>query len=88
MLVLFSGENIAFSEEDLLDRVISYPHDKPTVMDISDNKYILPTSCSFLMSDASNLKPLISYGMYDYLSLSRNELSALWLLLVLSLPVF
>ena len=60
----FSGENIA-SESDLLDRMISYPCNNPAVLNISGDKYILPANCKFLMSNASNLKPLISHGMYE-----------------------
>ena len=63
--VLLLGETIK-SEKDLMDRIISHPCDKPMVLNISGDKYILPADCSFLMSDATNLKPLVSYGMSEY----------------------
>jgi len=63
LLPFLSGENIAVSERDLLDQMISYPCDNPAELNISGDKYILPANCSFLMSNASNLKPLINHGM-------------------------
>ena len=65
MFPCYSDKNIAASERDLLDRMISYLGNNPAVMNISGDKYILPADCSFLMSNASNLKPLINYGMYE-----------------------
>jgi len=73
LLPFLSGENIAVSERDLLDRMISYPCDNPAELNISGDKYILPANCSFLMSNASNLKPLINHaqhnGLYNLLVL-------------------
>ncbi|KAL9950307.1 hypothetical protein ACROYT_G042787 [Oculina patagonica] len=71
--LVIKGENVAANKKDLMERMISYPCDKPTVLHISEDKYILSANCSFLMSDASNLKPLVSFaqqnGLYDLLVL-------------------
>jgi len=50
------------TEKDLLGRLICHLDDKPAVLSISGQQYILPERCSFLMSDASNLEPLLTHG--------------------------
>ena len=71
MCFLLEGDYTG-SEKSVLNRMISYPCDKPTVLNISGDKYILPANCNFLMSDASNLRPLVNYGMCDYIVLKNK----------------
>lgn len=54
--------NFTGSEKCLLNRIICHPCNKPTVLNLSGERYILPADCNFLMSDAENLGPLVNYA--------------------------
>ena len=49
-------------EKNLFDHMICHHEDTPVLLNISGQKYVLPANCSFLLSDASNLNPLLDYG--------------------------
>lgn len=49
-------------EKNLFDRMICHHEDTPLLWNISGHEYVLPANCSFLLSDASNLNPLLDYG--------------------------
>ena len=49
-------------EKNLFDHMICHHEDTPMLLNISGQKYVLPANCSFLLSDASNLNPLLDYG--------------------------
>ena len=79
MSLLYKGDFTA-SEKSLLNRIIYYPGSKPTVLNVSGEKYILPADCNFLMSDAQNLGPLVNYGQFnhDMLTLVNSVYNSLW----------
>ncbi|XP_068726855.1 N(6)-adenine-specific methyltransferase METTL4-like isoform X1 [Montipora capricornis] len=55
--------------KDLFGRMIFHPQDSPRLLNISGQDFVLPENCSFLLSDASNLSPLVVHaeqnGLYD-----------------------
>ncbi|XP_067027648.1 N(6)-adenine-specific methyltransferase METTL4-like [Acropora muricata] len=55
--------------KNLFDHIICHHEDTPMLLNISGQKYVLPANCSFLLSDASNLNPLLDYakqnGLYN-----------------------
>ncbi|KAK2549246.1 N(6)-adenine-specific methyltransferase METTL4 [Acropora cervicornis] len=48
--------------KNLFDHMICHHEDTPMLLNISGQKYVLPSNCSFLLSDASNLSPLLDYA--------------------------
>lgn len=56
--------------KDVFGRMIFHLQDSPSLLNISGQDFVLPENCSFLLSDASNLNPLVVYakqnGLYDF----------------------
>ena len=48
--------------KDVFGRMIFHLQDSPSLLNISGQDFVLPENCSFLLSDASNLNPLVVYG--------------------------
>ena len=58
--------------------MICHHEDTPMLLNISGQKYVLPSNCSFLLSDASNLSPLLDYGTSPVIIII-NFIYSIWL---------
>ena len=58
--------------------MICHHGDTPMLLNISGQKYVLPANCSFLLSDASNLSPLLDYGRSPVIVII-NFIYSIWL---------
>jgi len=53
--------------DDVINRLVSYMVSVPTVASLDGHKFLLPARCRFLLSDISNITPLLS-GMMCLMS--------------------
>ena len=59
--VISTDKNLP-SEHNLFGHLISHLKEEPALLNICGQPYIIPPQCTFLMSDSSNLQPLIDHG--------------------------
>jgi hypothetical protein len=57
---------LTFSFSELINRIIDYPLAYPSVALVDNQKFLLPASCRFLISDIQHMQPLLNGQLFMF----------------------